>query len=281
MWRQEQRLEQSHFKPKESKDAGNCQKLEKRVGKRHAADCPLETPAGTKPADTLNLDSRPPDCDRIHFCCFKPSGYFTLLQHPRKLFCCCSVAQSCPMLCHPRDCSMPGFPILHYLPEFAQTRVHWVDDAIQPSHLLSPPNAKRIHWKRPWCWEKLRTGGEGDNRGLENCRHKLITRVVAGKFFLHPSLLTAPLLSLCGFRTFIRVTSATFDFLMLLPEAVSSQRIRSPGSPLSAFHSVNTLENSLPAFGVSFAHLSPHREVRNFLIHWMANVTLKCEVFKN
>ena len=36
-------------------------------------------------------------------------------------------------------CSMPGFPVLHYLQEFAQTHVHWVDDAIQPSHpLLSP-----------------------------------------------------------------------------------------------------------------------------------------------
>ena len=37
------------------------------------------------------------------------------------------------------DCSTPGFPVLHSLPEFAQTHVHWVDDAIQPSHLLSPP----------------------------------------------------------------------------------------------------------------------------------------------
>ena len=37
------------------------------------------------------------------------------------------------------DCSTPGFPVLHYLPEFVQTHVHWVDDAIQPSHLLSPP----------------------------------------------------------------------------------------------------------------------------------------------
>ena len=35
-------------------------------------------------------------------------------------------------------CSMPGFPVLHYLPEFAQTHVHWVSDAIQPSHPLSP-----------------------------------------------------------------------------------------------------------------------------------------------
>ena len=35
------------------------------------------------------------------------------------------------------DCSMPGIPVLHHLPEFAQTHVHWVDDAIQPSHPLS------------------------------------------------------------------------------------------------------------------------------------------------
>ena len=55
-------------------------------------------------------------------------------------FCCCSVAQSCPTSCDPVDCSMPGFPVLHYLPEFAQTHVHWVSDAIQPSHLLSSPS---------------------------------------------------------------------------------------------------------------------------------------------
>ena len=38
------------------------------------------------------------------------------------------------------DCSMPGFPVLHHLPELAQTYVHWVSDAIQPSHALSPPS---------------------------------------------------------------------------------------------------------------------------------------------
>ena len=36
------------------------------------------------------------------------------------------------------NCSMPGFPVFHYLPEFAQTHVHWVSDAIQPSHPLPP-----------------------------------------------------------------------------------------------------------------------------------------------
>ena len=55
---------------------------------------------------------------------------------------CCSVAKSCLTLCNPMDCSTPGFPFLHYLLEFAQTRVDCVSYAIQPSHpllLLSPP----------------------------------------------------------------------------------------------------------------------------------------------
>ena len=50
-----------------------------------------------------------------------------------------SVAQSCPTLCNPRDCSTPSHPVHHQLPEFSQTLLHWVVDAIQPSHpLLSP-----------------------------------------------------------------------------------------------------------------------------------------------
>jgi len=50
------------------------------------------------------------------------------------------VVQSCPTLCKPRDWSMTGFPVLHHLPDFAQTHVHWVSDAIQPSHHLSHPS---------------------------------------------------------------------------------------------------------------------------------------------
>ena len=45
-----------------------------------------------------------------------------------------SVAQSCPTLCSPMDCSTPGLPVHHQLPEFTQTHVRWVGDAIQPSH---------------------------------------------------------------------------------------------------------------------------------------------------
>ena len=51
-----------------------------------------------------------------------------------------SIAKSCPTFCDPMGCSTPGFPVLHHLPEFAQTHVHWVDDAIQPSHPLLPPS---------------------------------------------------------------------------------------------------------------------------------------------
>ena len=50
-----------------------------------------------------------------------------------------SVTQSCSTLCDPMDCSMPNFPVHHQLPELAQTHIHRVGDAIQPSHpLLSP-----------------------------------------------------------------------------------------------------------------------------------------------
>ena len=47
-----------------------------------------------------------------------------------------SVTQSCPTLCNPMDCSTPGLPAHHQLPELAQTHVHRVSDAIQPSHLI-------------------------------------------------------------------------------------------------------------------------------------------------
>ena len=52
-----------------------------------------------------------------------------------------SVALSCPTLCDPMDCSVPGFPVHHQLLELAQTHVHWVSDAIQPSHPLSSLSA--------------------------------------------------------------------------------------------------------------------------------------------
>ena len=51
-----------------------------------------------------------------------------------------SVAQSCPTLCDPMDCSTPALPVHHQLPELAQTHVHGVGDVIQSSHTLSSPS---------------------------------------------------------------------------------------------------------------------------------------------
>ena len=58
---------------------------------------------------------------------------------------CCSVSKLCPDLCDPMDCSIPGFPVLHCIPEFAQTHVHWVSDASQPSHPLLPPSTLQFN----------------------------------------------------------------------------------------------------------------------------------------
>ena len=56
-----------------------------------------------------------------------------------------SVAQLCPLLCDPIDCSMPGLPVHHQLPELAQIDVYQVSDAIQPSHLLSSPSPPPVN----------------------------------------------------------------------------------------------------------------------------------------
>ena len=56
-----------------------------------------------------------------------------------------SVAQSSLTLCNPMDCSMSGLPVHHKLPEFAQTHVHWVGDAIQPSYPLSSPSPPALN----------------------------------------------------------------------------------------------------------------------------------------
>ena len=79
-----------------------------------------------------------------------------------------SVAQLCPTFCDPMNHSTSGLPVHHHLPEFTQTHVHWVSDAIQPSHPLSsllflPPIPPRIRvfsnestlhmrWPKYWIW---------------------------------------------------------------------------------------------------------------------------------
>ena len=62
-----------------------------------------------------------------------------------------SVDQSCPALCEPVDCSTPGYPVLHHRLELAHTHVHWVGDAIQPSHPLSSPSPPAFNLSQHQC----------------------------------------------------------------------------------------------------------------------------------
>ena len=71
----------------------------------------------------------------LRFNCF-----VVILSYNIFTICCCSVSQSCPILCDPMDCTILGFPVIHCLPEFAHTHVHWVEDAIQSSLPLSSPS---------------------------------------------------------------------------------------------------------------------------------------------
>ena len=59
-----------------------------------------------------------------------------------------SVAQLCPTLCDPMDCSTPGLSVHHQLLVFTQTHVHWVSDAIQPSHPLSSPSPPTFNFSQ-------------------------------------------------------------------------------------------------------------------------------------
>ena len=89
---------------------------------------------------------------------------FWILTLIRYMICCCSVAQSCPTFCDPMDCRMPGFPVLHHLPELAQTHVHWVSHLILCHPLLLLPSifpsirvfsielALCIRWSKYWSF---------------------------------------------------------------------------------------------------------------------------------
>ena len=105
--------------------------------------------------------SRTPLSRDYSIVCCESLGESSLYNIPSVHF--SSVAQSCPTLCDPMDCSTPGFPVHHQLLELAQTHVHWVDDAIQPSDPLSspfPPSfnlsqnpwISRIRWPEYWSF---------------------------------------------------------------------------------------------------------------------------------
>ena len=105
---------------------------------------------------------------------------------------CSSVAQSCPTLCDPMNCSTPGLPVHHQLPEFTQTYVHRVGDAIQPSHpLLSPSllppipssirvfsneSSLRMRWPKYWSFS-FSISPSSEHPGLISLQSKGLSRV--------------------------------------------------------------------------------------------------------
>ena len=135
-----------------------------------------------------------------------------------------SVAQSCTTLCNPIDCSTPGLPVYHQLPEFTQTLVHQVGDAIQPSHPLSSPlllpsifpnirvfsnkSALHIRWPKYWSFS-LNISPSNEYQGLISFRmdwlnflavhrtlksllqhHSLKASILRDSSFLHSPTLT-------------------------------------------------------------------------------------------
>ena len=106
-------------------------------------------------------------CLILKICCFHYDSYhcywfavFESIESVNGGGCCyyCSVIELCPNLCDPMNCSTSGFPVLHCLPDFAQTHVHWVSDAIQPSHPVIPFSSwlQSFQWVLRIKWPKYR-----------------------------------------------------------------------------------------------------------------------------
>ena len=82
---------------------------------------------------------------KLDFILISPVSQLIFLFYSRVQFQFSSVTQSCPTLGNPMNHSTPGFPVHHQLPEFTQTHVHRVDDAMQPSHPLSSPSPPALN----------------------------------------------------------------------------------------------------------------------------------------
>ena len=103
--------------------------------------------------------------------------------------CACSVAPSCLTLCEPMDCSTPGFPVHHQLLECAQSHVHWVSDAIQPSHPLSPSSPAHNlsqHQGLFYCVRSLHYVAKKSNTSLKIDENLIVPLVHILNFYCSP-----------------------------------------------------------------------------------------------
>ena len=156
-----------------------------------------------------------------------------------------SVAQLCVTLCDPKDCSTPGLPVHHQLLEFTQTHVHWVCDAIQPSHPLSSPSPPpsifpsirvfssesvlHIRWPKYWSFRfSIRPSNEYSGLisfrmdSLDLLQSKGLSRVILlhSPFFIvqltHPYMITWKTIALTRWTFVGKVMSLLFNMLSRL-----------------------------------------------------------------
>ena len=108
-----------------------------------------------------------------------------------------SVTQSCPTICDPMNRSTPGLPVHHQLPEFTETHVHWVSDAIQPSHPLIPfsscpqslPASESFPMSQLFAWGGQSTGVSALTSFLPKNIHSIYTQSIYIFIFMFFSIL--------------------------------------------------------------------------------------------
>ena len=112
-------------------------------------------------------------------------GHDWATKHSTQLYnVCCSVAQSCPTLLDPMDCSMPSFPLLHHLPELAQTHVSWVNDAIHPPHPLLPASSPAFDLSHHQSFPVSRLFASGDQNIVASASASVLPMNSQGCFLL-------------------------------------------------------------------------------------------------
>ena len=137
-------------------------------------------------------------------------------------YCCCSAAKPRPTLCDPMDCSTPGFPVLHPLLELAQTHVHWVGDAIQPSHPLFSSCLQSFQASGPFPMRWLFTSG-GQTTGASASATVLPMNIQSWFPLGLTSLIS--LLSKGLSRVFSSTINQKNEFLRIQPSLWSSSHI--------------------------------------------------------
>ena len=148
-----------------------------------------------------------------------PMPYLKILY----IFCCCSVAQWCPTVYNPMDCSTPGFPV-HHLPD-AQTHVHWISGAIQPSRPLSSPSPPALNLSQhqsnfPMSW-LFASGGQNT---VASASASVLSMTIQGWFPLRLVGLIS-LLSKGLSRVFSSTTIRKHQFFGTLSSLLSSSHI--------------------------------------------------------